>query len=287
MLLVRLRKTNDAHDPIPRYGRVRPEDPHTVELLDGDPLSSATQVTGEKLPYQPDAWQKDPGQSPIELLCPVLPSKIIGVGSNYRNHAREMGKPIPSEPILFLKPPSALLDPGRPIVRPAGYERVDYEGELAVVVGKRLSRQPPSRIADYILGYTALNDVSVRDLQKKDGQFTRAKGFDSFCPMGPAVALASAFDPAALRLVTRKNGAIVQSSLGDELVFSVFELLSFISHVMTLLPGDVVTTGTPAGVGNLVPGDLVEIEIAGIGTLINPVVAGPAPPTVNGAAAAV
>jgi 2-keto-4-pentenoate hydratase/2-oxohepta-3-ene-1,7-dioic acid hydratase in catechol pathway len=257
---------------MPQFGRILPETPDTVELLSGDPLSGAQTPTGVRLPYTPAEWQADPDNSPVELLCPVLPSKIVGVGTNYRNHGKEMGKPIPDEPILFLKPPSALLAPGRPIVRPIGYERVDYEGELAVVVGKRLSHQPVSKVADYIFGYTVLNDMTVRDLQKKDGQFTRAKGFDGFCPVGPAIVAAASFDPAALRLRTRKNGQVVQDSLGDELIFSVRELLSFISHVMTLLPGDVVTTGTPAGVGNVVPGDVVEIEIAGIGVLRNPVV---------------
>lgn len=273
MLLVRLLiKSDPAAARTPRFGRViwADEGPQTVELLSGSPLDGSAEPTGECIPYTPDVWQADPDASPVELLWPVVPTKIIGVGSNYRNHAREMGKPIPDEPILFLKPPSALLAPGRPIVRPVGYQRVDYEGELAVVIGKRLAKKSPEQVADYILGYTVLNDVSVRDLQKKDGQFTRAKGFDSFCPMGPAVA--TSFDPSRLRLTTHKNGALVQDSQGDELVFSVFQLLSFASHVMTLEPGDVLTTGTPAGVGNLVPGDVVEINIAGIGTLRNPVV---------------
>ena len=169
-----------------------------------------------------------------------------------------------------MPPPSALLAPGRPIVRPVGYQRVDYEGELAVVIGKRMFKKSPEQVADYVLGYTVLNDVSVRDLQNKDGQFTRAKGFDSFCPLGPAVAVG--FDPTGLRLTTHKNGSLVQDSQGDELVFSVAQLLSFASQVMTLEPGDVLTTGTPAGVGNMVPGDVVEINIAGIGTLRNPVI---------------
>lgn len=276
MLLVRLR-TRD--NPTPRFGRVLPADPHTVELLDGDPMDPrGAASTGKRLPYTPDIWQADPSQSEVELLCPVVPSKVIGVGSNYKNHAKEMNKPTPDEPILFIKPTSALLDPGRPIVRPAGYERVDYEGELAVVVGTRLCKQPPERIAEHLLGYTICNDVTVRDLQKKDGQFTRAKGFDSFCPLGPAVVSAASFDPKLLRLRSRKNGTQVQDSLGDEMIFPVFELLSFISHVMTLLPGDVISTGTPAGVGNLTPGDVIEIEIAGIGVLRNPVVGGDAPP---------
>jgi 2-keto-4-pentenoate hydratase/2-oxohepta-3-ene-1,7-dioic acid hydratase in catechol pathway len=274
-LLVRLRLKNQPGRV--RFGQVsEASGTHPiVELLDGDPLAGSAQPTGERLDYTPEAWQKSPGDG-VELLCPVLPTKIVGVGSNYRKHAREMGKPIPEEPILFLKPPSAMLSPGRPIVRPVGYERVDYEGELAVVVGKQLFKQAPGAVADYILGYTILNDVTVRDLQKKDGQFTRAKGFDTFCPFGPAVA--TGFDPATMRLTTRKNGSVVQDSDGDELIFSVFQLLSFISQVMTLEPGDIVSTGTPAGVGNLVPGDVVEISIPGIGTLRNPVIGPDAAP---------
>lgn len=276
MLLVRLRLRDDS---TPRFGRVLPDNPHFVELLDGDPLDPrGAAATSTRIPYTPDVWQTDAERSEVELLCPVVPTKIIGVGSNYKNHAKEMGKPIPDEPILFLKPPSAILLPGQPIVRPAGYERVDYEGELAVVVGKRLFKEPPSRVAEHLLGYTVLNDVTVRDLQKKDGQFTRAKGFDSFCPFGPAVATTAAFDLGRLRLRTRKNGIQVQDSLGDEMIFPVYELLSFISHVMTLYPGDIVSTGTPAGVGNLSPGDVVEIDISGIGTLRNPVIGGDAPP---------
>jgi 2-keto-4-pentenoate hydratase/2-oxohepta-3-ene-1,7-dioic acid hydratase in catechol pathway len=270
MLLVRLASKPER---LPRFGRILSDNPSVVELLDGDPLSGHADPTGERLPYTPDEWQADPDGSTIELLPPIIPQKIIGVGSNYRNHAKEMGKPIPAEPLLFMKPTSALLAPGRAIERPEGFERCDYEGELAVVVGRRLYRQPPSAIEAHILGYTVLNDVTVRDLQKRDGQFTRAKGFDTFCPLGPAIA--TDFDLADLRLQTRLNGRVVQDSAGDELIFSVYELLSFISHVMTLEPGDVVTTGTPMGVGNLEPGDVVEVLIAGIGTLRNPVIAGP------------
>lgn len=270
MLLVRL-----LHKPnrVVCYGRVLRDSPDYVELLDGDPLNGG-KPTGEKLPYEPAVWQADPDGSDLELLCPIVPQKIIGVGSNYRNHAREMGKPIPQEPLLFLKPPSALLSPGRAIERPAGFERCDYEGELAVVIGRRLHRQPPSAVASHVLGYTLLNDVTVRDLQKKDVQFTRAKGFDTFCPLGPAIA--TDVEVSQLRLLTRLNDQQVQDSAGDELIFSVPEILSFISQVMMLEPGDVVTTGTPSGVGNLQPGDVVEISVDGIGTLRNPVIAGPA-----------
>lgn len=269
MLIVRF-----LHKPqvTPRFGRVRRETPQILEVLTGDPLAGPVAPTGETLPYQPEAWQADPANSPIELLCPVTPSKIVAIGSNYRNHAKEMGKPVPDEPILFMKPPSALLAPGQSIVRPPGYERVDYEGELAVVIGKRLRRQPPAAVPAHIFGYTALNDVTVRELQKKDGQFTRAKGFDTFCPVGPAIA--TDLDPLRFRVRTRKNGIAMQDTQGDELVFSVPQLVSFISYVMTLEAGDVVSTGTPAGVSNMNPGDVVEIELDGLGILRNTVVAG-------------
>jgi 2-keto-4-pentenoate hydratase/2-oxohepta-3-ene-1,7-dioic acid hydratase in catechol pathway len=198
------------------------------------------------------------------------PSKIVGIGLNYRAHAAEMKKPLPDEPLLFLKPPSALIAPGQPIVRPSGYERVDYEGELAVVIGKRASRVPVERALDHVRGYTVLNDVTVRDLQKKDVQYTRAKGFDSFCPVGPRVA--EGLDPSHLRLVTRVNGVVRQDGNTSDLIFGVPELIAFVSRVMTLEEGDLITTGTPPGVGNLVPGDVVAIEIEGIGVLENPVV---------------
>jgi 2-keto-4-pentenoate hydratase/2-oxohepta-3-ene-1,7-dioic acid hydratase in catechol pathway len=201
---------------------------------------------------------------------PVTPTKIVGIGLNYRAHAAEMKKPLPDEPLLFLKPPSALIGPGQPIVRPAGYERVDYEGELAVVIGKRAARVARAQALDHVRGYTCLNDVTVRDLQKKDVQYTRAKGFDSFCPVGPRVA--EGLDPGALRIVTRVNGVVRQDSSTADLIFDVPTLVAFVSRVMTLEEGDVITTGTPPGVGNLVPGDEVEVEIEGIGVLGNPVV---------------
>ncbi len=204
------------------------------------------------------------------LPLPVTPTNIVGIGLNYRAHAAEMKKPLPDEPLLFLKPPSALIGPGQPIVRPSGYERVDYEGELAIVIGKRASRVPAARALDHVRGYTCLNDVTVRDLQRKDVQYTRAKGFDSFCPVGPRVA--EGLDPSRLRLVTRVNGAVRQDSSTSDLIFDVPALIAFVTRVMTLEEGDLITTGTPPGVGNLVPGDQVEIEIEGIGVLANPVV---------------
>jgi 2-keto-4-pentenoate hydratase/2-oxohepta-3-ene-1,7-dioic acid hydratase in catechol pathway len=203
----------------------------------------------------------------------LRPSKIVGIGQNYRAHAAEMGKGIPEEPLMFLKPPSAVIADGMPIERPSGYERVDYEGELGVVIGKRAHRVARERALDFVAGYICVNDVTVRDLQKKDGQWTRAKGFDTFCPMGPRIA--SGLDPAKLRITTRVNGVIKQDSSTSDLIFDVPTLIAFVSQHMTLEEGDVISTGTPSGVGPLQPGDVVEVEIEGIGVLRNPVIARP------------
>jgi 2-keto-4-pentenoate hydratase/2-oxohepta-3-ene-1,7-dioic acid hydratase in catechol pathway len=201
------------------------------------------------------------------------PSKIIGIGQNYRAHAAEMGKGIPEEPLMFLKPPSAVISDGMPIERPAGYERVDYEGELGVVIGKKAHRVSRDQALDYASGFTIVNDVTVRDLQKKDGQWTRAKGFDTFCPIGPRVV--PGLDPSKLHLTTRVNGVVKQDSPTSDLIFDVPTLISFVTQHMTLEPGDIISTGTPSGVGNLNPGDVVEVEISGIGILRNPVIARP------------
>jgi 2-keto-4-pentenoate hydratase/2-oxohepta-3-ene-1,7-dioic acid hydratase in catechol pathway len=205
------------------------------------------------------------------LTAPIRPSKILGVGTNYRAHAIEMGKPLPDEPLLFMKPPSAVIGDGEAIVRPAGSWRVDFEGELGVVIGKRCRRVSERDALSYVKGYTIVNDVTVRDLQKKDGQFTRAKGFDTFCPVGPWIE--TELDPSALRLVTRQNGSVKQDSSTSDLIFSVARIIEVASRVMTLEPGDLITTGTPSGVGPIQPGDVIEIEIQGIGTLRNTVVA--------------
>jgi 2-keto-4-pentenoate hydratase/2-oxohepta-3-ene-1,7-dioic acid hydratase in catechol pathway len=198
------------------------------------------------------------------------PGKIVGIGVNYRAHAVEMGKTPPDEPILFLKPSTAVIADGESIVRPAGYERVDFEAELAVVIGTRCRRVAPENALDFVLGITCLNDVTVRDLQKLDGQWARAKGFDTFCPIGPRIV--RDLDPTDLRVVSRVNGQVRQDSRTSDMIVSVPELISFASRSMTLEVGDVITTGTPSGVGNLSPGDVVEIEIEGVGVLRNPVV---------------
>jgi 2-keto-4-pentenoate hydratase/2-oxohepta-3-ene-1,7-dioic acid hydratase in catechol pathway len=201
------------------------------------------------------------------------PTKIIGIGVNYRAHAVEMGKGLPEEPLMFLKPPSALILDGVPIQRPAGYERVDYEGELGVVIKTRTQRITRERALEAVEGFVCVNDVSVRDLQKKDGQWARAKGFDTFCPVGPRIV--PGLDPSALRITTRVNGQVKQDSSTSDMIFDVPALIAFCSQHMTLEPGDLITTGTPSGVGNLAVGDVVEVEIEGIGVLRNPVIARP------------
>ena len=203
-------------------------------------------------------------------IIDITPSKVVCVGVNYGAHAAEMGKPLPDEPILFLKAPSAVIGPGVSIELPPGYERIDHEAELAVVIGRRCRDVLGARALEYVLGYTCLNDVSVRDLQRKDGQWARAKSFDTFCPVGPRVV--TGLDPGALAIACRLNGDTRQSSTTADLIFDVPTLIEFISHVMTLEPGDVISTGTPSGVGPLAPGDRVEIEIEGIGVLANPVI---------------
>ena len=203
----------------------------------------------------------------------LVPSKIIGIGVNYRAHATEMGKGLPEEPLVFLKPRSSLIAGGEAIERPAGYERVDYEGELGVVIGQRARRVSRERALDVVMGFVCVNDVTVRDLQKRDGQWARAKGFDTFCPIGPWIV--AGLDPSKLALVTRVNGVTRQDSSTSDLIFDVPTLIAFVSAHMTLEVGDVISTGTPSGVGNLMPGDEVEVEIEGIGVLSNPVIAGP------------
>jgi 2-keto-4-pentenoate hydratase/2-oxohepta-3-ene-1,7-dioic acid hydratase in catechol pathway len=200
----------------------------------------------------------------------LVPSKIIGIGQNYRAHALEMGKGLPEEPLMFLKPRSSLLPDGGRIERPPGYDRVDYEGELGVVIGRRARRVSREHALDFVMGFTCINDVTVRDLQKRDGQWTRAKGFDTFCPLGPCIV--AGLDPANLAIKTRVNGQIKQDSSTSDLIFDVRMLIAFVTAHMTLEAGDVISTGTPAGVGNLAVGDMVEVEIEGIGILSNTVV---------------
>lgn len=206
----------------------------------------------------------------VVLLAPVVPSKIVAVGLNYRDHAAELGLAIPDAPVIFLKPVSALIGPEDPIVYPPQSRRVDYEAKLAVVVKRPCRNVPAARAREYVLGYTCLNDVTARDLQAHDGQWTRAKGFDTFCPIGPCVA--TDIDPNGVSVETHVNGVLRQSSSTKELIVSVEDVVARVSEVMTLLPGDVIATGTPSGIGPLQPGDLVEVRIEGIGSLRNTVV---------------
>lgn len=229
-------------------------------------------------PFEEDPWVKfaaDPWEpvplSAIHLLAPVVPSKIICIGRNYREHAAELGNEVPKEPLLFLKAPSAVIGPGEAICIPKQSQRVDFEGELAVVIGKRAAKiRADEDVRPYIRGYTIVNDVTARDLQKSDGQWSRAKGFDTFCPMGPVVT--DEIDPwNGVTVETRLNGEAKQQGTTLDLIFDIGALLRHITAAMTLLPGDVIPTGTPAGVGPMQAGDRVGVTIAGIGTLENPV----------------
>jgi 2-keto-4-pentenoate hydratase/2-oxohepta-3-ene-1,7-dioic acid hydratase in catechol pathway len=202
-----------------------------------------------------------------ELLAPVMPSKIVAVGRNYAEHAKELGNEAPSEPIIFLKPPSAVNHPNGTIVRPPQSQRVDFEGELAIIIGKSARDVRRDDWRGVVLGFTCANDVTARDLQKRDVQFTRGKSFDTFCPLGPCIE--TDLDPAALPLRTRVNGETKQDGNTRDMVFDCGTIIEFITSIMTLHPGDVILTGTPAGVGPLNAGDNVEVEIEGIGILAN------------------
>lgn len=201
------------------------------------------------------------------LLAPVNPSKIVCVGRNYREHAKELGNEVPADILIFLKPPSCLLAPEGKIVMPKMSQRVDYEGELAVVIGKKCRHATENEALSFVRGYTCANDVTARDLQKNDGQWTRGKGFDTFCPVGPFVS--DEVGPEALDLETRVNGEVRQKGNTRDFIFSLPSVIRYISSVMTLLPGDLILTGTPAGVGPLKPDDRVEVSISGLGTLTN------------------
>ncbi|HEX8099497.1 MAG TPA: fumarylacetoacetate hydrolase family protein [Actinomycetota bacterium] len=217
--------------------------------------------TGEEIP-----------QSDVGLLAPVIPSKVVAIGKNYVEHAAEMGGEVPDEPVMFLKPSTSVIGPGDPIPYPSASRRLDHEAELAVVIGRFARRVLAEQAGSVILGYTCANDVTARDLQQKDGQWTRAKGFDGFCPLGPWIE--TTVDPNDVDVVCRVNGDVRQSARTSQLAFGVATLVEFITWVMTLLPGDVILTGTPAGVGPLEVGDKVEVDIEGIGVLANEVAAG-------------
>jgi 2-keto-4-pentenoate hydratase/2-oxohepta-3-ene-1,7-dioic acid hydratase in catechol pathway len=205
----------------------------------------------------------------VLFLAPCQPSKIVAIGKNYYDHAKELGTDVPKEPIIFLKPPTSILDPNGKIKYPKTSTRVDYEGELAIVIKKMASKVKAENAKKYILGYTILNDVTARDLQSIDTQWTRAKGFDTFCPIGPVIT--DEINPDNVDIKTFLNGQLVQSSNTDKFMFNIGNIIEFVTEVMTLLPGDVITTGTPAGIGPMNIGDKVVVEIEGIGRLENTV----------------
>ena len=252
----------------PQYGVVTgdvvelgiPADDTVVVALAGDPLYVGVQLTEQQFPLKE-----------VRLLAPVLPrSKVVGIGRNYAAHAAEMGNDVPDEPMMFIKPNTSVIGPGDPIFYPRQSQEVHFEGELCVVIGRICRDVAPERVGDVIYGYTVGNDVTARDLQRKDKQFTRGKGFDSFCPLGPWIE--TELDTSDLRVTTHLNGDLKQDGSTKDLIFDVPALVSFVSSVMTLLPGDVIMTGTPEGVGPMEVGDEVEVSIAGIGSLTNKVV---------------
>lgn len=230
-----------------------------VSFIDTHPFGDVT-LTGQTAPW-----------ASVRPLAPVLPSKIIAVGKNYAAHAAEMGGEVPAEPMIFLKPSTSVIGPGADIVLPTASGHVELEAELAIVIGRMCRHVPRDRVAEVVLGYTAANDVSARDLQARDGQWGRAKGFDTFCPLGPW--MATDIDPNDLAINGAINGEPRQQARTSDMVRSVADLVSWISGVMTLIPGDVILTGTPAGVAPIIDGDVVTVTIEKIGTLSNPVVA--------------
>lgn len=262
-----------------RYGLVNgvDGDETITHLLSGPQLQVSSAGVPDRI-VMPDSSSAEALDKPIPMakakLLITLPllSKILCVGRNYREHAKELGNEAPTEPLIFSKPPSSLLAPVGEIRRPAISQRVDFEGELGVIIGRTCHKLGDDEdVRDYILGYTCVNDVTARDLQKKDGQWTRAKGFDTFCPVGPAIA--TELDPwKGVTVETRVNGTVRQQGTTADFIFPLDAIIRYISHVMTLMPGDLIATGTPSGVGPLDAGDVVEIKVAGVGTLRNTVV---------------
>ncbi|MGN6125416.1 MAG: fumarylacetoacetate hydrolase family protein [Humibacter sp.] len=235
------------------------EDDREWVLLSGDPMYSGFDTTGERVKL-----------ADATLLAPVLPrSKVIGIGRNYHEHAEEMGSVAPEAPLMFLKPNTAVIGPDDAIVLPRQSERVEHEGELVVVIGRIAKDVTEDDALEYVFGYTVGNDVTARDLQRADGQWARGKGFDTFCPLGPVIE--TEFDASSATIETRVNGEVRQSGRVDDLIHGIPQLVAYASSVWTLLPGDVIMTGTPAGVGPLVAGDRVDVTVSSIGTLSNPV----------------
>jgi 2-keto-4-pentenoate hydratase/2-oxohepta-3-ene-1,7-dioic acid hydratase in catechol pathway len=248
--------------------RIAPEGFYAAAEEPGGPLHV---LYSDPFETRPGGWELgravDPGSA--QPLAPAAPSKIVGIGRNYVEHARELDNPLPSEPLIFLKAPSSLIGSGAPVVLPAESERVEYEGEIAVVLRDRLRRASPEEARQAVLGITCACDVTARDLQNKDATFARAKSFDTFCPLGPALWVDADLDD--LEVVTRVNGEERQRGHVRQMTWGIADLLAYASRMMTLEPGDLLLTGTPAGVGRLAGGDRIEVEIAGVGVLANPV----------------
>jgi 2-keto-4-pentenoate hydratase/2-oxohepta-3-ene-1,7-dioic acid hydratase in catechol pathway len=235
------------------------EDDATITVITGDPIYSGIQKTAATVPV-----------SAVRLLAPVIPrSKVVCIGKNYADHAAEMGGVVPDEPIIFLKPNTSVIGPHDTIVWPEMSERIDHESELAIVIGRLCKDVPLERVSDVIFGYTIANDVTARDLQKKDGQWTRAKSFDTFCPLGPWID--TDFMPGTQKITATVNGEVKQSAQLSDMIFKVPEIINFVSRVMTLLPGDIILTGTPAGIGPMVAGADATMAIEGLGELTNKV----------------
>jgi len=255
---MRIARFTTGDDPM--FGLVDGAGEKIAEIT-GDPLYTKIELNGTVHQVED-----------VRLLAPVIPrSKIIGIGRNYADHAKEMGNEVPAEPLMFLIPNTAVIGPGDPVVMPEISERVDYEGELAVVIGRMCKDVSPEEAKKVVLGYTISNDVTARDLQKSDGQWSRAKGFDTFCPLGPWIE--TDLDPADSRVTTRLDGEVVQDGPTSDMIFGVAELISHASRAFTLLPGDVILTGTPEGVGPVKAGQRVEVEVPEIGVLANTYVA--------------
>ena len=239
------------------------EDDDQITIISGDPIYHGIQKTAAKIEL-----------TKVRLLAPVIPrSKIVCVGKNYADHAAEMGSEVPAEPIIFLKPNTSVIGPGDTIVWPAMAPTIDYEAELAIVIGRVCKEVPKERVKDVIFGYTMANDVTTRELQKRDGQWTRAKSFDTFCPLGPWIE--TEFVPGTQRISLTVNGEVKQDAAISQMIFSVEEIVAFVTQVMTLLPGDVIITGTPAGIGPLPEKSTVTVAIEGLGELTNKVSARP------------
>ncbi|MEU8899439.1 fumarylacetoacetate hydrolase family protein [Nocardia sp. NPDC048505] len=254
-----------------RLGRVASPDGVAFVGIDGQGSDTIAKEIAEHPFGTPTFTGRSWPLADVRLLAPILASKVICVGKNYAAHAAEMGGPAPEEPVIFMKPSTAIIGPNAPIILPPSSSQVDYEGELAVVIGRPCKDVPAARAKDVILGYTVANDVTARDQQRKDGQWTRGKGYDSFCPIGPWIE--TSLDATDVEIVTELDGEVRQRSRTSLLLHDIPKLIEWISTVMTLLPGDVILTGTPEGVGPMQDGQQVSVTVEGLGTLTNPVAA--------------